>query len=296
MKIQRMLMTTMLAAWCGVGVAAAQHEGHQAPGATGVTGSSDATDAAACVQVQAGLATGLDAMQQRLETARLSNSAATMRAAIGETQSALLDVRRLLAPCQPTPVTAPNAGAPAPAGAGAADPHAGHTANVTASQTPSQAPLIKDPKCVETVDPRVAPQATHGAQTYYFCTERARQLFLADPTAYLSPAAGAAASSATRRAPTPPVRPATPSPAVVSAPATSIEVGGSPNLTLLPPPVSSVDALKCAGAVDPRTAPRVLHQGRMYYFCSEQERAVFIKEPAKYRLETTPAATPQHAH
>jgi YHS domain-containing protein len=53
--------------------------------------------------------------------------------------------------------------------------------------------------------------------------------------------------------------------------------------------------LKCTNAVDQKTAPRMLHQGRMYYFCTEASRAEFAKDPAKH-VTAPPAAAPAHAH
>ena len=62
-------------------------------------------------------------------------------------------------------------------------------------------------------------------------------------------------------------------------------------------PATSIAALKCGNGVDAKTAPRVLHQGQTYYFCSEQDRAEFVKNPAEYGVEpsSTPSA-PAHAH
>jgi YHS domain-containing protein len=55
--------------------------------------------------------------------------------------------------------------------------------------------------------------------------------------------------------------------------------------------------LKCGNEVDVKTAPRVLLQGRTYYFCSEEDRAEFVKNPGKFGVEasSTPSV-PAHAH
>jgi YHS domain-containing protein len=53
--------------------------------------------------------------------------------------------------------------------------------------------------------------------------------------------------------------------------------------------------LKCSNAVDQKTAPRMLYQGRMYYFCTEASRAEFAKDPARF-VTAPPQATPAHAH
>ena len=38
----------------------------------------------------------------------------------------------------------------------------------------------------------------------------------------------------------------------------------------------------CAMKVDPKTAPKAHYQGKTYYFCSESDRQVFMKDPGKY--------------
>ena len=58
---------------------------------------------------------------------------------------------------------------------------------------------------------------------------------------------------------------------------------------------ASIADLKCANAVDQRTAPRMLYQGRMYYFCTEASRAEFAKDPAKF-VSAPSQAAPAHAH
>jgi YHS domain-containing protein len=47
--------------------------------------------------------------------------------------------------------------------------------------------------------------------------------------------------------------------------------------------------------MDPKTAPRMLYQGRMYYFCAEASRAEFAKDPSKF-VTAPPQAAPAHAH
>ena len=53
-------------------------------------------------------------------------------------------------------------------------------------------------------------------------------------------------------------------------------------------PATSIDALMCQTQVYAKTAPRMLHEGRMYYFCTEQDRAEFAKDPAKYLKAPAP--------
>ena len=68
------------------------------------------------------------------------------------------------------------------------------------------------------------------------------------------------------------------------------------NAATKPAPATSIEALKCERAVDPKTAPRVLYQGRMYYFCSAAAREAFVKSPAEYRLGPATTAPATHAH
>ncbi|MGH9240620.1 MAG: hypothetical protein ACRD3G_21465 [Vicinamibacterales bacterium] len=68
-------------------------------------------------------------------------------------------------------------------------------------------------------------------------------------------------------------------------PAATPPAGGSqPRGGLRPAPATDLVGLKCRTNIDPKTAPRMLYQGRMFYFCSDEERAAFAKEPARYAL------------
>jgi YHS domain-containing protein len=92
------------------------------------------------------------------------------------------------------------------------------------------------------------------------------------------------ASPAPERAPgpttsAPPERPA--APAAADRRATHA-------MTTTANPATSIDALMCQTQVDAKTAPRMLHEGRMYYFCTEQDRGEFAKDPAKYQKASAP--------
>jgi YHS domain-containing protein len=63
----------------------------------------------------------------------------------------------------------------------------------------------------------------------------------------------------------------------------------------IPKAPTAIADLKCQNTVDPKTAPRMLHQGQMYYFCNEDERSAFAKEAAKAAPPPTKSA-PAHAH
>ena len=89
---------------------------------------------------------------------------------------------------------------------------------------------------------------------------------------------------------TAPAAAASRTPAASAPPAAS--TSGGP--TAAAPP-TNIAELKCSNAVDPRTALRMLYQGRMYYFCTEASRAEFAKDPSKF-VTAPPQATPAHAH
>jgi YHS domain-containing protein len=55
----------------------------------------------------------------------------------------------------------------------------------------------------------------------------------------------------------------------------------SPAATPPPAPAEAIDPV-CSIRVDPKVAPRADHQGKRYYFCSESDRQLFLKDPAKY--------------
>jgi uncharacterized protein YaiL (DUF2058 family) len=110
---------------------AGQHDAHQAAPAGTTTAAQGAH--AQCLQAQPTVTATLEAAVKRLEAARLTNSAAALRAAVGDTQAALLDVRTQLAPCAQMQA--------------AADPHAGHAmpAVEQAPASPPQAPATETP-------------------------------------------------------------------------------------------------------------------------------------------------------
>src|SRR5687768_8055694 len=110
----------------------------------------------------------------------------------------------------------------------------------------------------------------------------------------------AAPASRTPSAPT--VRP---SAAPSKAPASAAHAGQATQAPSSPPataqrttvatPPTSLADLKCRNAVDPKTAPRMMYQGRMYYFCTAASRAEFAQDPTKF-VTAPPQAAPAHAH
>jgi len=76
--------------------------------------------------------------------------------------------------------------------------HAHHGNGARTKEGTAETPLT-DPVCGMSVKPDEAPSATHHGRTYYFCSDRCRTKFVADPDAYVkgaAPAAPIAAGSA----------------------------------------------------------------------------------------------------
>jgi hypothetical protein len=79
-------------------------------------------DASMCAEVQPSVTQIVDTAMMRLETARQSNSASAMRAAVEELQVALVTLKTQLAPCAALQPAPPVVEKPAPAAASAASP------------------------------------------------------------------------------------------------------------------------------------------------------------------------------
>ena len=165
---------------------------------------------------------------------------------------------------------------PAPAGGGrpaakpaaAADSHAGHAMPTVASPA-AQAPVDHSNM------PGMAGMRTAGAQA---------KPAVADHSAHAMPSSGTAGASGTSAAP-----------GAAGPPAASAATLASGRR-----PATAVGDLRCASTVEPKTAPRMLHGGQMYYFCSAEDRAEFAKNPQRY-VTAAPAvpggqAAPAHAH
>ncbi len=93
--MKAMIYGTVMTA-TAVGSAAAQHEGHQMPGMSGPAGPETV---AACGQNAQAVTEALDAVYARIEDARQTNNAATMRAAIGDLQVEIAQLKTQLADC-----------------------------------------------------------------------------------------------------------------------------------------------------------------------------------------------------
>lgn len=164
------------------GVAVAQHDVDQA----GAPQSS--AEMAQCAQAQPVVENIIAAAMARLESARQSNSAAEMRAAVDNLQGALRDIRTQLSPCAA-------AGAAAARQAGHTMPGMQQPPGASAPAAPmdhSKMPMggetkpgkVMDPVNGLMVDPGTAPKTTYQGQTYYFSSERTRKEFLENPAKF----------------------------------------------------------------------------------------------------------------
>ena len=271
MRARVLLLTFGLTGAMTVSVFAAQHDAHQAGGTA-----PSAAQVGECRQAQLVVTELLNAALKRLEEARLTNSAAAMRDAADDVQAALLDMRTQLVPCSAMQASDT-----------AVDPNAGH---VMPSTPPSSA-AAGTGASTDSHAGHVMPSAS-GAPA---APQRP-----AAPVA--DPHAGHATAAASARGPAPPKSPATTAAgrdahAEHAAPAVSPKETGSSaaRRPSAPAPPTNIVDLKCPNPVDARTAPRMLYQGRMYYFCTEASRAEFAKEPAKF-VTAPPQIAPPHAH
>lgn len=250
-----------LAAVATVGNAAAgQHEGHQ------VGAPPSAAQVTECRQAQPVITELLNAALKRLEDARLTNSAAAMRDAADDVQAALVDMRTQFAPCSVMQAAAAEAPAGQAAPAAVETPAA---AGTRAIQPSPAAPVA------------AAPHGEHAAPAAPAATSRTPAATPARPSGRQAAPPAAADSHAGHTAP------ASPASSAATAPA-----GGRTGAAA---PPTNIAELKCSNAVEPKTAPRMLYEGRMYYFCTDASRAEFAKDPAKL-VTAPPQAAPAHAH
>ena len=265
MDTRAFVLSVSLTGMIGVAdVASGQHEAHQAGGAA----TPSAAQVADCRQAQPVVAGLLSAALKRLEDARLTNNAAAMRDAADDVQAALVDMRTQLAPCSVMQAAAAaNAGAAMPA-----------TPASPAVPAPATRMPATQPGAAAAPPAAADPHAGHAAP--------------AAPAASTSRAPAARPSTPARPAPRASDAHAGHAMPPAAAPKAAPPASGRPSAAA---PPTNIAELKCANAVDPKTAPRMLYQGRMYYFCTDASRAEFAKDPAKF-VTAPPAAAPAHAH
>jgi len=250
MNIQSVRLVVALAATLVPAAAIAQHEPHQG------TAPQASAELVQCARVQPVVDNIIAAATTRLESARLSNNPADMRAAVDHLEGALRDIRAQLTPCS-APVAAtdphashampsaqqpsPAAAQPSPAPAVAADPHAGHAMPAAAT---SGVPVSK-PAATRPSSQSADPHAGH---------------------AMLGASLGAPAKTT----------PAKPSKA--ERPQAADAHAGHTKAQSSEKQMDPVNGLM----VDPATAPKTTYQGQTYYFSSERSRKEFLENPAKF--------------
>lgn len=221
------------------------------PGAT----QPQAAPLASCAQVQPAVENIIAGAMGRLEEARQTNDPAQMRAAVDHLGSALRDIRIQLAPCA--------------APAAAADPHAGHAMPKTAPQPDATVPTAKPPAVAD-------PHAGHQMPA----TKPAPVTPSTKPPATATKPKPAAAADPHAGHQTPPVPKGATAPKTTTKPPAK---AADPHAghTEAPQPKKEMDPVNGL-MVDPATAPKTTHQGRTYYFSSEQSLKQFLENPAKF--------------
>lgn len=157
------------------GVALAQHEAHQ-------PASGPSPEMVQCGRVQPAIDKIITGAMTRVESARLSNTPAEMRAAVDQLEAALRDIRAQLAPCAADEAAAGHTmpGMPPAPPAPAAAPM-DHSKMPMGEAQPGR---VMDPVNGLTVDSASAPKTTYQGQTYYFSSEQSRKEFLENPAKF----------------------------------------------------------------------------------------------------------------
>lgn len=315
METRVLVLSLGLAGVIGVAsVAAGQHEGHQA----GNAAAPSTAEVTQCRQVQPVITELLNASLKRLEDGRLTNSAAAMRDAADDVQTALVDMRTQLEPCgvmQATtdapvghampatpapsapaarmPATQPGAASSAPA---AADPHAAHATSAAPPTSTSRTPAA-DPHAGMAMPGAARPAAPARGTASPTPAPPGASRAASNPHAgmVMPGATRPSAPAATSGLATPSQSGATRAPGA-AAPPTAGAGHAAMAMSSGRTPVTALAELKCESRADPRTTPRVLYEGRMYYFCSVEERAEFVKSPEKYVNAPASEAAPTHGH
>jgi YHS domain-containing protein len=259
-----------------------------------------AAQSSACNLAQASATAAIDVSMKRLEDARLTNRPASLREATLAVQASLVYIRALLAPCAEVQAAGEEGHAGHVMPPATASPAVSIGAEPTSAVAPAPTPAAADAHAGHVMPAAAPPAAPEAAAAQPAAASDAA----ANAAASIAPAPKAAASSAPAPAtpdahaghvmPPAPSSAGRPAPPASAARASAQAPAGPPAAAAAPPrpapvalpggrtPAVSAEALTCAANVDRRSAPRMMYQGRMYYFCTEQERVAFAKEPAKY--------------
>lgn len=222
-------------------VAIAQHDAQQTgPGQV-------LPEMAQCARIQPVINNIISAAMVRVESARLSNNAAEMRAAVDQFETALRDIRAQLEPCSVAPA--------------ASDPHAGHAVPATpqAPGAPAAGAPMDHSKMPMGGTPSSNPDAGAGAK----------------PSAPAAPMDHSkmpvARAPSTKPGATPGAKPAAPTAPMDHS---KMPMGEAQSGRVMDPVTGLM--------VDSATAPKTTYQGQTYYFSSEQSQKEFLENPAKF--------------
>ncbi len=160
----------------------------------------------------------------------------------------------------------------------------GDPGRVPAAASAKEGPLIvRDPVCGLEVNPEEARarwlKRTYRGQEYHFCRDWCARRFDEAPERY-APAPGPPATPA----------PEPPGPVPAAAPA------APPALPESPPGAQAVDPV-CGMPADTtgKEVLSTLHEGKVYYFCSDRCKEQFDLDPQRYLKEAAPAMSPPAA-
>ena len=256
--------------------ALAQHDGHQSAASAGVAAPVGSQAVSGCPESAQSALPTLNSMQARLEQARQANSAAELRTAMDGLRSALDGVSAQVNAC------ARAGGSEVQSMDHSTMDHSkmDHSQMGQEMDQSMEASQDIDPVCAARADSKTAPQVTYQGQTYYFCSETNRQMFLADPARYVKKPG---AETQPSKMPMGGATAATPGAALSTKPAapmgpmdhSKMPMGREAQPGKVMDPVSGL-------MVDPATAPKTTYQGQTYYFSSEQTRKEFLENPAKF--------------
>ena len=300
MNIHSLRIAVAFAAALAPGVAIAQHEAH--PAGSG----QPSPEMLQCGRAQPAVDKIIAAATTRVESARLSNNPAEMRAAVDHLEAALRDIRALLEPCSATPA--------------ASDPNAGHAMPGMPQATGAPAPgaPMDHSKMPAGSAPADKPGVTPGAKPAAPAAPMDHSKMPMGAAAAAKPGSSAGAKPAPaapmdhskmRTSSAPAAKPGVTPGAKPAAPAAPMDhskmpMGGppaaKPGSSAGPkpaPPAAPMDHSKMPMGeaqqgkvmdpvnglmVDPATAPKTTYQGQTYYFSSEQSRKEFLENSAKF--------------
>ncbi len=237
-----------------------------------------AAEVTQCAQAQMVVDQLLAAGMQRLDSARQSNAATDLRAAVESVQNTMRDARAQFAPCATAYAKAQT------------DPHAGHNmpaAPAPGLQAPTPAPM--DHSKMPMGNPAAKPAAITKPSAPAPMDHSKMPMGAAPPAKTPGAKPGSSAKPPApmdhSKMPMDKAPAAKPGPAKGGKPdptaAAAMDHSKMPVAAPADAEAQSVDPV-CGLKVNPGAAPQASHDGRTHYFCSEEHRDLFQKSPSKY--------------